>query len=237
MKKNTAIFSLVIIVIALVLMQLKTCKRVTDNQKLYNAISDTLTTYRNERGLVESYIDLIETNNEKQFLKLKTNDSTIKWLQTTVRHYKGKLNTALIANVNTTSEGGLKTIKITQTDTLTIDSIKYVFPEYAVDWSNKWEVGSIRANRDSIFRNIKIKNEYEFTIGKQKNGWFKKRESEVKLVNLNPNTVTKELRAFNISTKPKRWVFVLQVGYGITSELKPTTYAGAGLGFVLFQIK
>ena len=237
MKKNTIIFLLAIITVALMLLQFRTCNKVSNTQKLYEAVSDTLTTYRNERGLVESYIDLIETESQKDFLKLHTQDSTIKWLKNTIKSYNGKLNTGIVANTNTTSEGGLETITVTQYDTVIIDSVKYIYPEYAVDWTNEWEIGSIRANRDSIFRNISVKNKYEITIGKQKNGWFKKREQVVKLLNLNPNTTTSELRAFNIKSNPKRLGISLQVGYGITTALGTTPYAGIGLSYMVIHIK
>lgn len=237
MKKNTTIFALVIIIIALIFAQLKTCKTINQSKDLYSSVNDTLTTYRNERGLIETYIDLIETDNANQFLKINSQDSTIKWLQKSVREYNGKLNTAIIANTTTSSEGGLKTLKIAQTDTVIIDSVKYVYPEYSVKWNNDWEIGSIKANKDSISRNIQVINKYEFTIGKPNNGWFKKREQKVTLTNLNPNTATKELRAFNIKSEPKRITLGLHLGVGITTNLKPTTYIGFGIGYTVLQIK
>jgi hypothetical protein len=237
MNKNTIIFLLLIFTAGLLLLNLRTCVKENKFENLNRSITDTLISYRNKEGLHESHIKLIEADNKNQLLNINTKDSTIKWLQKTVRSYKGNLNTAIVSNTHTLSKEVLETIILNHTDTVTIENIKHVYPQYAVKWENEWERGIITASKDSVYRDITIKNKYEITLGKVKNGWFKKKYQEVKLLNLNPNTETKELRVFSVKTEPKRLNLSLQAGIGLTSGLKQATYIGIGIGYTILQIK
>lgn len=184
---------------------------------------------------MESRIKSFEGIGERMFLSINSKDSTITWLQKTVREYKGKLLAASVVSASTSSRGSASTT-ITAGDTVfSGDTIK-VFPVYEAMWENKWEKGEVRAGKDSIYRDIKIHNEYEFTLGEERNGWFKRKEMEIKMTNLNPNTVTTELRSYNVKQSPKRFNAIAYVGYGFSSSgISPQV--GIGIGYTLLSIK
>lgn len=230
MKKFTYI--LIGLVIVLAFMLFKSCEKQNEQAGLIETISATLDTTRNELGQQSASISVISTEREKDFLKIKTQDSTIQWLQSVVKDYKGRLKQAVVLSNTTESNGSTETI-------VRIDTVDNVIYEtYCTEWENRWEKGWIEAGRDSIHRKIQFKNEYELTIGNRSNGWFKKKTFDVSILNLNPNTYTTELRAYSVKENPKRFTLGLQSGYGLNLLTgKPVFYMGAGVQFTILGIK
>lgn len=234
MKTRTYIeLGLVVVILILILLLNRTCKNVSEKEHIINNLSDALTTKTNKLGQQTATIQVLTLQNEKDFLKLKTNDSTILWLQKTVEDYKGKLHGATVVSNATTSSGSTETIIIQDHyDTIVKDSIVYLYPQYTTNWSNKWEEGYIKATKDSIFRDIKIINELEITIGKERLGFFKGTQTNVNIKNLNPNTKTTELRSLDFVSKDKLINFGIQGGYGYTFNSKSMQpYVGFGIQF------
>lgn len=228
MKSRVLNIVLIASVLLLVLFNLRTCRNFKDEKLRNEAINDTLTSYIDKNGTQVSKIKVLTAESKKTLLQLNSRDSTIVWLQQLVKDYKGKINSAIVFS-NSTSEIGVSESKVVYVDS---------FPEYSTEWKDRWSEGFIRANRDSIFRSVKIKNEYEITLGALRNGWFKRKEYEVVVRNLNPNTLTSELRSFQVKEKPKIITLGIQAGYGFgLIDLKPTPYVGLGLGINLIGIK
>lgn len=222
--KNIIIGLLLIIVIIL---YFKSCgKSKSDEYKgLYEAAQDTLQQTRNELGEQVSSIALLSASNDKLFLKMKTNDSTIIALQNVVKDYKGKLKAATVLGTSTNDTGSSETT--IKWDTIRDESGTSVAAVYETEWDEKWSVGSIRATKDSISRDIKIRNDFEITIGEEKQGWFKKKKSLVTITNKNPNTITQELRTFTVEPKKRRISIGLGAAYGFDIiGLKPTIVVG-----------
>jgi len=69
--------------------------------------------------------------------------------------------------ITSTSDNG-SSISTTQWDTIKTDTGSYASAVYKTDWDEEWSVGKIVATKDSITRDIKIKNDFEMTIGKEK---------------------------------------------------------------------
>lgn len=225
-------FILVVVVLVLAFGLLKSCNSIKEQKGLIESLSSTLDTTRNSLGQQKASILVIYTDREKSFLKIKTQDSLILWLQKTVKDYKGRLSSAIVIRNTTTSNGSTVTTVIRDT----VDNI--VYDTYSTRWKNKWDEGYILASKDSIHREMKFRNEYEVTIGNESNGWFKKRTFKVSVLNLNPNTYTTELRAYSVSAKPKRFTLGIQAGYGINLlTMKPALYLGAGMNFTVIGIK
>jgi len=199
----------------------------------------TLKTYVNKNGEQVAQIQTLQANNKKAFTEMHSKDEHIMKLQEMVEQYKGKLRSATLVTNSTHTIGNVPTVvTVNHTDTVYKDSVCYVYPTYTANWSNKWEIGLISATKDSIFRDIKISNEYEITIGKVNNGLLKKKTSEVIVKNVNPNTITEELRTFEIVQNDKRVNLSFQAGYGIgLRDMRPTPYAGFGISFNLIGIK
>ncbi len=228
---------LTMIVVLLVLLQ-NGCNNTNSLKGMYETISDSLKTAKNELGQQTATIGALQGDKVANLMEISTKDSTILWLKDVAKQYKGKIGTAIVLSNTTSSSETIRTVHTKSIDTLIKDSLYYIYPEYSVDWVNEWEQGKIRASKDSIYRQITFTNEFEITIGEQRNKWFKPREYDVSVKNLNPNTSTKELRAFTVRAKPKRFTLGLHLGYGMDLvNFRPVPYVGVGVGFTILEIK
>lgn len=240
-KTNKLILALIAIVAILAVALWNKYSDAKNGQIQNKSITAKLEKLRNEKGQEEAKIAVILAEKKAALLKAQTKDTLIMWLQEAVKEYKGALNTAIVLSNNTGSQGVTNTVVYRDTTIIRevggVVTIKET-PAYETSWSNQWETGHILATSDSIYRDIKIKNEYEITLGATKNGWFKPKEYEVKIVNLNPNTETEELRSFQVKTKPKRLSLGVQAGYGLgLLDMKPQPFIGIGAQFNIVSIK
>ncbi len=237
MKKGTIL--LLLLVGVLVFLQIRGCQKDKSDKEFMEALVDELKHEKNADGTTESYIRALESQHKNDLLRLKTNDKSLKWLQSVVKDFNGKIATALISQSSSSSKGNSLT-EIRASDTIKTDSMIFVYPKYETEWENEWERGKIVASKDSVFRDIKIANKYEITLGRASNGWFKPRTNEVRVKNLNPNTITQELRSFTVKQKPKRISLGLHLGYGATvrdNQVYLTPVISGGLNIAIVQIK
>lgn len=223
-------------ILVLLGLQIKSCNKINELVEGTIVSADTLRVYRDILDREHTSIRNYAQSNKEALLSLRSADSTIIWLQESVKEYRGKLDAAIVLS-NRTGVSGSGSTTISKIDTVIQNDSILLFPTYDLTWDDKWDRGTIKAMRDSVFYAIETKNEYELTIGKPSNGLFKKRVSEVSVVNLNPKTYTSELRSFSIEHKPKKLGLDIQVGYGFSSGFAPTPYIGVGLGYRLIGIK
>lgn len=229
MSKNTIIGILIAIVAVLMTVMFKSCRENNQNKVLIEALNDSIEFSYDKLGRQSATISNLEAINEETLLKLESNDSTINWLKDVVKDFQGKLQLALVLSNTTSSSGTTNTI-------VRIDTVTN-YPIYSTSWKSQWDEGFIEATKDSIKREIRIKNEYEFTIGTRSNKWFKPAESNVSIRNLNPNTLTNELRSFTIRERTKNLGIGLHAGIGITGDLTLSPYLGVGIDYRLLSIK
>ncbi len=230
--------ALVGVCIILFILLNRSCEKVEDRNEYISGLADTLEVSRNKLGQQTATIKSLEFENDKYFTKIQTNDSTIKWLQNVVKDYKGKLLSATVGSTTTIVSGSSETIYVNDTDVVYIGDTVYVYPIYKSTFSNRWEQGFIQASKDSIHYDFKVSNKFELTLGEVRNKWFKPKEMEVSILNLNPNTVTNELRSFNIKQTPKRWGLGVGAGYGLgLSSMKFQPFIGITLNYSLILIK
>lgn len=206
-------------------------KKNKETNAMYVAANDSL---RFSKDSLTASISVISTAREKDFLKMQTNDETIKDLQKVVKTYKGKLSQAIVASVDTKDTGATVTT-VTDVDTVfrRVGDTVYVetSPTYATDWIDKWSIGEIIANKDTIYRQIWVKNEFEITIGKpRKYNPFKKRVIEIQLKNNNPNAVVRTMRAYNKTVSDKRFGVSVNAGYGLLATFDGKVHHGVYVG-------
>lgn len=238
MKIRTIDFVWMFVIVLLLVLLRNGCHQQKQFEDMHNAVQDSLIFAQDELGRQKTTTMGLYADKATMLMKIKTKDSTINWLQDVVKDYDGRLNSAIVVSNVTETKEVVREVTVESVDTIVKDSIKYVYPEYSIDWVNEWEQGVIVANKDSIYRDIQFFNEFEITLGEQRNRWFKPREFMVNVKNLNPMTKTKELKSFSVKSKPKRFVLALHLGGGIDFlTMKPTFYAGVGVGFVLVEIK
>lgn len=223
-------YLIVIAALIAVIFFLRSCNGDGEMKDLYEAAQDSLVQYRNENGEQVSKIALMTAESERAFLQMKTSDSTILKLQDQVREYKGKLIAATRIITVTGSEGNTVTT-ITKFDT--IENV--VYPQYETTWQDKWQKGYIHATKDSIYREIKLFNEFAINIGFERQGFLKRRIGTVSVVNLNPYTETTELRSFHLDKQKRIFSIGLIAGYGISlSNYKISPIAGIGISLSPF---
>ncbi len=220
------------LIVILAFLLFRSCERSKGLQDLQTALNDTLSQTRNKLGQQVTSISVLQSEREKDFLKLQSKDSTVKALQLLVKNYKGKVQSATVASTETTDSGASKTTETV--DTVRLAQKWELRPVYKTEWKERWSEGTIEAHFDSIHRNIKIKNEFTFTHGTKRN-LFKKDVLKVEMTNLNPNTVTTELRSYSVSMPKKRFSIGVGVsaGYSLTTY-KPDAVVGLNASFILF---
>ena len=235
MKKTE--WFLVFVLIILVAFLLSQCRDNKMQSALYEATQDSLHISINKAGQQEATISILATANKNQFLKMNTKDTTIQKLQKVVKDYKGKIQAATVLGTSTAVTGS-SVSTVTETDTVIKGSLIYIYPTYESQWDLRWSSGSIKATRDSIFRDFKVKNEFEITHGFERVGFFKPKELNVNILNLNPNTETLELRSYMVQIPNKRFTVGIHAGYGIVMNgvsIGTGPYIGVGVGFTVFK--
>lgn len=221
------------IAVILAFLLFRSCERANTLQDLQSSLNDTLLQSRNKIGQQVSSISVLSAGNKKQLLSIQSQDTTIKKLQQLVKKYKGSLQGATVASTETTDTGTTEAV-ISKMETTEINGVIDTLPVYTTSWKERWSEGTIEAHHDSIHRNIKIKNEFTFTHGTKRN-LFKKDVLKVEMTNLNPNTVTTELRSYSVSMPKKRFSIGVGVsaGYSLTTY-KPDAVVGLNASFILF---
>ncbi len=171
------------------------CNENKEKQNLLNSVNDTLIKTINKLGQEKASTDLL-LGTYKDFKAMHVADgSTIGKLQKLVDRLT--ISATYLSNAT-----GNTFVSVTQPivsgDTVKIDSILVLYPEYKTNYSNKWERFSITANKDSFAVDYKVFNEFNLVQAWKRNGIFKRKTPEVSILNLNPHTETKELKTFTV---------------------------------------
>lgn len=214
-----------LLIIVLILLLFKSCNKSKDLTNLYNFIQDSLHTYKLKDSSSVSYIAALEVDKQTLMSLNAGNDSRIKELQNALKQ-NSKAIDYLITKVETIDHGNTITNITYEKDSL--DTCLRHFPIYNTQWNEKWSIGSITAKRDSIYRDIRIKNEFD--------SWheYKKGQLTVFMKNLNPNTSTTELTSYVVPKKTYNKHFVFGVGpnfsfgYGLINK-NFDIYIGVGV--------
>lgn len=233
LTRLSAILLIIVLIlgISFVTSMRKAHNKIDEQVNLIAALGDTLRTIRLENGNQKASISSLTTSNTDAFLKIKSQDSAIIILQRLTSIYEKQLK-----------EGGsIVTIK-GETVFKDTGSTKYVYyntgdscrPTYHTTKFNKWWIADMRMNKDTATLAMQIYNSYDVIIGKnKKDGWF------ADVINHNPYSVTKEMRAYNVEIpkqKPKRVALAVFGGYGIPlrtgGQLSPMIGAGISYNFL-----
>ena len=207
------------------------------NKKINNltlenkAVFLQLKTYRNSDSLHVAQIQVLTSENSKQFLKMRTQDSMIMKLQDVVKDYKNKLQkpgtSATVITSTTTVEGTMPTQVVQGTTPVAKES----FPQYNSSRQTKWIDLAIQARRDSTSFQLKVRNEYSVVLG------YEKRKPFAEVTNYNPYTETTDMRTYSVFVSPpKRISLGIHAGYGVVGT-KFGPYIGIGLNYDLINIK
>lgn len=230
---------LALLITCIALLSITHCssKKLKTAKATLQVLGDTLQLERNEKGQLKASISVFEFDNERQLRKLQTQDSTINKLKQIAKNYRGKLVSATVLSTETVeSKTSATTLLSDSSGTFTLLRPKKALiaqnsPIYVTEWANRWSIGRIEANPDSIYRNIRTINEFRITHGFGKYRLFRKRSLTVNVLNLNPNTVTRELRSYVIKVPQRRFGLSVYAGYGLTATTTGNLYHGFQIGF------
>ena len=238
-KVEWFVISILLIVLILSIRKCSNYKYESKEQaNLVSSLNDTIKTWKDKNNLSHSKIEVIETINPNDFIKLKSKDEDIQKLQQLVSNYKSKLKKQGSATIFET------TIEIEDKVPTKVDSIVYPKdglivkkPVYNSSFNlGGWVVGTTKATEDSTQVSLKVKNEYSVIIGEESQGWFKPRKPFVEVINKNPYSETDKLRTYQVQTPAvKRFGIGPFVGYGIGSNFSAGVFVGVGLQYNLIR--
>lgn len=245
-----------IFILILLFFNIKNCKKQDNYLKNINSLNEELIKYENRDGVQVSKIKIIEFENSKQFLEIKSKDEKIIQLQELVKKNNKKIKepgSSITIIKNTTDINSRDKTIINFRDTININDTIYIYPEYnslirkgLIKNSDSlyWISGSVLANKDSITLDVLVHNSYSLILGREKEkgfkNLFKKKIPFAEITNENPYTDTKTLRTYQVQEpRPKRLGIGFHVGYGLVLDKQPIfrPYIGIGLQYNIIQIK
>jgi hypothetical protein len=244
MNKKDLIFGGVIVMllgVAILLFSLLSEKRsdYKEQVELYNSITDTVKFYRNKDSLNVAKIQVMQTDKESDFLKIKNLTGTNLELQNLIRNKDKKikdLNTALIHKDETVYVDTLRMYYPIGGDTI-------IFSQSVLldTVNNKWINAKYGFNRGLSYLDLRVYNEYQITIGYEGGNLFKKGTPYGIVTNMNPYTSTKDMRVYQVSVpKQKRMGISFQTGFGGVYDMKNSNisygpYIGLGLNYNIIK--
>ena len=211
----------IIVLISLILFGTRSCSNSSDT---VTGITDSVHIYRDSLNNEVSYRQSLEASNAESVLKLKTKDSTILKLQSSISNMKGdvkKLKAVVLFNNATISElkDSLRN-KIVAIDS-TADS---AYPVYNRIVKDEWINADITLGLSKFDFKLKVKNEFDVKFTEEPDG-FLNTKTIVTVVNKNPYTYTTDLISYNVKTQKTKVPF-----YATASGI----VLGAILGGLLF---
>lgn len=244
MNKKDLIFGGAIVIllgVAILLFSLLNEKRsdYKEQVELYNSITDTVKFYKNKDSLNVAKIQVMQTDKESDFLKIKNLTGTNLELQNLIRNKDKKikdLNTALIHKDETVYVDTLRMYYPVGGDTI-------IFSQSVLldTINNKWINAKYGFNKGFSYLDLKVYNEYQITIGYEGGNLFKKGTPYGVVTNMNPYTSTKDMRVYQVSVpKQKRMGISFQAGFGGVYDMKNSNigygpYIGLGLNYNIIK--
>lgn len=214
----------------------------TSLSDLQAALNDTITYYTNKDGEKVARISVLETGKVKDFLAVKTKDSTIKKLQSIVSKYEKQIKrngSATIVGTESNYEEQVKTDvpiifgkeDIATGDISLPDNTRYISLPYTFsNIDTTWIKLTFKIDEKFTSWTVKTKDELSLVIGEEKQGLFKKRKPFADVTNSNPFTETKNLRTYRVQgLPPKQWHIGPGAFYGMGADLKTQFFIGIGL--------
>lgn len=205
-----------------------------EQKNLIKSTTDSLKTWKDKDGKNMAKISVLETTNTKTLLEFNTANKIINELKSLVKTNRNLLKKQGSASI-------IKSETIIDTTTLTtvqIDSISKS-PIYKSSVKNKWYSIKSRATKDSTNYKLITFSNLNLTIGREKQGLFKKNKPFAIANDDNPYTNIKNMRTYQVTLpKPKRISFGVYGGYGVgltNQEVSTNWQIGIGFNYNLIQ--
>jgi len=219
-----------IIVIAILYFSARNAKnKALELQLKYDVATAQMKTFKDKDSTQTAQILVFEASSKRDFLKIKSSDSTIIFLQSEVKKYKNQIkepgSSVTTATSTTNNSGTLPTHVTNPVPTNTVS------PIYSANKTNAWIDLAISATKDSISYKLAVRNKYSVIIG------YEKGLPTAIIKNYNPYTETTDMKSYQVTMpKTKRLGIGLQGGYGFGSG-GLTPYVGIGVSYNIFFLK
>lgn len=201
---------------------------------LYDAITDSLKTYKVNDSLNAAKIQVMQTESEKDFLKIKNLERTNLELQNLIKNKNkeiNRLNTALIHKSETVIRDTTRMFYPVGGDTIILS--KSLLLDII---NNKWYDATFGFRYGFSYLDLKIRNQYNITIGYEGKTLFKRGTPYAEIINLNPFTYTSDMRVYQVTLpKPKRFGLSFQTGFGGLYDLNSNKFGYGIYGGIGFQ--
>lgn len=227
--KNKLIGVLVVVIIILLLIDCNHRNIAQQYKTKYQSqllLLDTVKYYKNKYGATVSSIGVLEVQNAKQVLELKSDREIVKYLQSEIQKYKGKK-----PEVITVIEERIKFDTIFETDStiIYIDSTGKEREEFIVKFTDDWVNLKGKVNFQSSDISIEFNNKYSVAFIRNK----KTKKMEVLVTNDNPYSKVTDMAAYKVTLpKPKHFGIGITGGYGLDLiNFRPVPYIGVGVTY------
>lgn len=198
------------VIVILAYFQYSSCQKQERTEGVLQANSGVLKKTRNKYNqevshrlaLVGTIKDLKKSVNQKDSL---------------IQHLMNKLNANTLAltsiKTKTSSNHTTKTDTIVRVDTIVVNDIVTVYPEYKTNYESQWECYSIVANKDSIIHTHQLYNFFDVEQRYVNQGFMKPRAIAVEIVNHNPSTITVDTQSFLVRPKKEKRLMWLTASF------------------------
>ena len=211
-----------------------------EKENLIEAANAKLETWVDKDGRNMAKIAVLETANTKTLLSLESTNETINDLQTLVKR-NGRLlkkqGSASVIKAETKIDTFANTI-------VTVDTNNS--PIYTASLTNPWYSIKSVASKDTTKYELSTFSKLNLTIGRERQGLFKKSKPYAMANDENPYTNIKDMRVYQVSLpKTKRLGMSIYGGYGATyipqalpgNKLQSGWQLGVGTSYTIFYIK
>jgi HAMP domain-containing protein len=198
--------ALIIAIIALAVVLFFASKRIQKLQEIediYIITQDSLDVMINKYNQEVAKTEVLQSENTTLFTQLKIKDKDIIRLQKVILNSEKenkKINTALVISneTNIKLQDSIKSLIIGYSQYEGLDTASFILTEYPIyqrEFKREWDSGILTLGRDTLSLDIKIRNDYDITIGDEKVNLFRKK-LYANITNLNPNTQTKVMKVY-----------------------------------------
>lgn len=210
-------------------------ERLFKQERLYEAITDSLTTWKNKDSLNEAKIRIMEIDNFESFLEIKNLSGTNLELQTLLKK-QGK------------SIKDLESALILKSETKIVDTVRSYYPiggdtiifsqsELLEHILNDWINVTFGFKQGKSYFDMKLVNRFDVVLKYEGKSLFKQGVPVAYVTSLNPYTQVSDMRVVTKGIKPNKRVGVsLQTGFGGLYNITNKTigygpYVGIGINY------
>lgn len=189
---------LLFVLLLLAYFQYRSCQKQENTESVLQDKSGALIKSRNKLNQeVSQRLALVGTVKQ---LKQQVNQK-----DSLIRHLTDKLNNATLSlssvKTQTSSSQTTPTQIVYTHDTVIVNDIVTVYPEYKSSFESKWECYSIKATKDSIYHTHQVYNFFDIEQRYISQGFMKPKAIGVEIINHNPSTITVDAQSFLVRPK------------------------------------